>query len=70
MIIITGRDRGFLDKLFENFPIHIIAEHGTMIRYKGLNEWILNDNYEVNWKDTNRPILDLYAKWCPGAFVE
>ncbi|TKT85965.1 bifunctional alpha,alpha-trehalose-phosphate synthase (UDP-forming)/trehalose-phosphatase [Dyadobacter frigoris] len=70
VVIISGRDRLFLDERFKGLPVHIIAEHGALIKTKGQEEWVLNENYEENWIDSIRPILDLYAKRCPGAFVE
>ena len=70
VIIISGRDRYFLHELFKELPVHIIAEHGALIKTKDNPEWILNDSYEENWKESIRPILDIYAKRCPGAFVE
>ncbi|SKB84878.1 bifunctional alpha,alpha-trehalose-phosphate synthase (UDP-forming)/trehalose-phosphatase [Dyadobacter psychrophilus] len=70
VIIISGRDRYFLDNLFRDLPVHIIAEHGALIRTTGSDEWILNESYEENWKESIRPIMDIYAKRCPGAFVE
>ncbi|MCF0050756.1 bifunctional alpha,alpha-trehalose-phosphate synthase (UDP-forming)/trehalose-phosphatase [Dyadobacter sp. LJ53] len=70
VIIISGRDRHFLDNLFSDLPVHIIAEHGALTRTKGSDEWVLNESYEENWKESIRPIMDIYAKRCPGAFVE
>ncbi|WP_026632069.1 bifunctional alpha,alpha-trehalose-phosphate synthase (UDP-forming)/trehalose-phosphatase [Dyadobacter alkalitolerans] len=70
VIIISGRDRHFLDNLFKDLPVHIIAEHGALIRTKGSDQWDLNESYEENWKESIRPIMDIYAKRCPGAFVE
>jgi trehalose 6-phosphate synthase/phosphatase len=70
VIIISGRDRYFLDNLFTDFPVHIIAEHGALIKSKGTGKWELNESYEENWKESIRPIMELYAKRCPGAFVE
>ncbi|TDE18030.1 bifunctional alpha,alpha-trehalose-phosphate synthase (UDP-forming)/trehalose-phosphatase [Dyadobacter psychrotolerans] len=70
VVIISGRDRQFLEKNFGDLPVHIIAEHGALIKTKGEENWTLNENYEENWKETIKPILELYAKRCPGAFVE
>lgn len=70
VVIISGRDRHFLDQLFKEMPVHIIAEHGALTRLKGSTEWLLNESYEENWKDSIRPIMQIYAKRCPGAFVE
>jgi trehalose 6-phosphate synthase/phosphatase len=70
VIIISGRDRYFLHELFHDLPVHIIAEHGALVKTKDSTEWVLNEHYEENWKESIRPILDMYAKRCPGAFVE
>jgi trehalose 6-phosphate synthase/phosphatase len=70
VVIVSGRDRYFLDKLFSDLPVHMIAEHGALIKAKDSGEWQLNENYEENWKDGIRPMMQIYAKRCPGAFVE
>ncbi|WP_025761630.1 bifunctional alpha,alpha-trehalose-phosphate synthase (UDP-forming)/trehalose-phosphatase [Dyadobacter tibetensis] len=70
VVIISGRDRHFLSELFLDLPVHIIAEHGALIKAKGSSEWVLNESYEENWKESIQPIMDLYAKRCPGAVVE
>ncbi len=70
VVIISGRDRHFLSELFLDLPVHIIAEHGALIKAKGSTEWILNEDYEENWKETIKPIMEVYAKRCPGAVVE
>lgn len=70
VVIISGRDRHFLDQHFAGLPVHIVAEHGALSKKKGDQDWELNENYEENWKESIKPILDMYAKRCPGAFVE
>ncbi|QRR00470.1 bifunctional alpha,alpha-trehalose-phosphate synthase (UDP-forming)/trehalose-phosphatase [Dyadobacter sandarakinus] len=70
VVIISGRDRHFLTSLFDDLPAHLIAEHGALIRSQGSKEWVLNEQYEENWKDSIRPIMEMYEKRCPGAFVE
>jgi trehalose 6-phosphate synthase/phosphatase len=70
VVIVSGRDRQFLDNLFADLPVHMIAEHGALMKTKGAESWLLNENYEEGWKESIRPIMDMYAKRCPGAFVE
>lgn len=70
VVIVSGRDRHFLDKLFQELPVHMIAEHGALVKEKGSDEWKLHEAYEENWKESIRPIMNMYAKRCPGAFVE
>ncbi len=70
VVIISGRDRAFLQSVVGDLPVHIVAEHGALIRKKGEQEFVMNPAYQEDWKDGIRSILDLYAKRCPGAFVE
>lgn len=70
VVIISGRDRAFLESVVGDLPVHIVAEHGALIRKKGEQEFVMNPDYQEDWKDGIRSILDLYAKRCPGAFVE
>jgi trehalose 6-phosphate synthase/phosphatase len=70
VVIISGRDRKFLEGVLGDLPVHLVAEHGALIRTKGHTEWVLNPAYKEDWKDSIRAILDLYVKRCPGAFVE
>lgn len=70
VVIISGRDRKFLEEVLGDLPVHLVAEHGALIRTKGDSEWVLNPAYKEDWKDSIRAILDLYVKRCPGAFVE
>ncbi|WP_159467013.1 bifunctional alpha,alpha-trehalose-phosphate synthase (UDP-forming)/trehalose-phosphatase [Dyadobacter sp. 3J3] len=70
VVIISGRDRKFLEDRFGDLPVHIIAEHGAMTKSVDASEWTMNDDYEEDWKESIKPILDLYAIRCPGAFVE
>ncbi len=70
VVIISGRDRAFLESVLGDLPVHLVAEHGALIRTHGKSEWVLNPAYQEDWKDDIRSILDLYVKRCPGAFVE
>ena len=70
VVVISGRDRKFLQGVVGDLPVHIVAEHGALVRKKGEKEFVMNPAYQEDWKDSIRPILDLYVKRCPGAFVE
>ncbi|GHB81540.1 bifunctional alpha,alpha-trehalose-phosphate synthase (UDP-forming)/trehalose-phosphatase [Persicitalea jodogahamensis] len=70
VVVISGRDRKFLLSVLGDLPVHIVAEHGALIRKKGESEFVMNAAYKEDWKDDIRPILELYVKRCPGAFVE
>jgi trehalose 6-phosphate synthase/phosphatase len=67
--IVSGRDRGTLDRWFGTLPIHLVAEHGIWVRETG-GEWRMLKKQVVEWKPQIRPILERYADRLPGAFVE
>ncbi|TDB67073.1 bifunctional alpha,alpha-trehalose-phosphate synthase (UDP-forming)/trehalose-phosphatase [Arundinibacter roseus] len=70
VVVISGRDRAFLSSVLGDLPVHLVAEHGALIKKKTDTDWVLNPDYVEDWKDSIRSILDLFVKRCPGAFVE
>jgi len=68
VFIITGRGHKEIDKIFENLPINIIAEHGAMTKERGI--WINQINNNGRWKKTIFPILNQITSECPNSFVE
>lgn len=69
-VIVSGRDRHFLETQFKGLQLDMIAEHGAMVKKREDLAWVLHDSYQENWKESIRPILQTYAQRCPGAFVE
>jgi len=69
VVIISGRDKQFLDQQFGDLPISLVAEHGYFIKKAG-SVWestvITNDA----WKVKVRPILEDYVNRCKGTFIE
>jgi trehalose 6-phosphate synthase/phosphatase len=47
----------------------LVAEHGAWIKTEG-NPWGLYKPLSSAWKESLRPILEIYADRLPGAFVE
>ncbi|WP_247235102.1 bifunctional alpha,alpha-trehalose-phosphate synthase (UDP-forming)/trehalose-phosphatase [Telluribacter sp. SYSU D00476] len=70
VVIISGRDKAFLEGVVGDLPVHIVAEHGALIKSRESGDWNMNESYEDGWKESIRSILDLYVQRCPGAFVE
>lgn len=68
IFIITGRGHQEIDKIFASLPINIIAEHGAMIRERGI--WKNQINNNCSWKETVIPILNQITSECPKAFIE
>jgi trehalose 6-phosphate synthase/phosphatase len=69
IIIISGRDRGTLDKWLGHMDIDIIAEHGVWLKEKG-GKWETITRLKSTWKNELRPVLDAYVNRTPGSFVE
>lgn len=69
IIIISGRDADTLEKWLGHLPVHLVAEHGAMIRYKH-GTWQQQGNTSPEWKDSIKPILQLFVTRCAGSFVE
>jgi trehalose 6-phosphate synthase/phosphatase len=67
--LISGRDRGTLDKWFAGVPVNIIAEHGAWLR-NAAGSWGLLKPLAFKWKDHLRPLLQLYVDRVPGSLLE
>ncbi len=67
--LISGRNAGFLSAHFSNLPVHLVAEHGALIKSRD-EEWKSVLTIGNQWKDQIRPHLELYADRTPGSFIE
>lgn len=68
LFIITGRSQEEIDKIFTNLPVNIIAEHGAMIKEKGV--WKPQVINNCSWKEEIYPVLNQITFECPGSFIE
>jgi len=66
--IITGRSNTEIDRVLNNLPINIIAEHGAVIRVNGTWKDCVSDNRQ--WKKSIMPLFNQATRKCPGSFVE
>ncbi len=69
VVIVSGRDRATLEAWFGDSSVSLIAEHGLLVKEKG-GEWIITEPVRMEWKESIRPILELYSDRTPGSFVE
>jgi len=69
VVIISGRDKETLSYWLGDTNSSLIAEHGAWIKAKD-KEWEVIEPLRNDWKDTIRPILELYADRTPGSSVE
>ncbi|MBD2770507.1 trehalose-phosphatase, partial [Hymenobacter sp. BT664] len=69
VVIISGRDRGTLEKWLGDLPLDFVAEHGVWLRRAG-EEWRLFQELRADWKRELRPMLELYVRRTAGSFIE
>ncbi len=69
VVIISGRDRPFLEKQFAGLSVTLVAEHGFFLRPMG-GVWQSTVTVEEGWKDQARAILAEYVNRCNGTFIE
>jgi trehalose 6-phosphate synthase/phosphatase len=69
VVIISGRNKEALSEFFKDTDIGLVAEHGAWIRDK-TGRWTTAGNFNTEWKDIVKPILNRYKQRTPGALVE
>lgn len=69
LVIISGRDRAFLNQHFGHLAVKLVAEHGVWIK-KANSPWKMTQNLQNEWKNSIRPILESFVDRTPGAFLE
>jgi trehalose 6-phosphate synthase/phosphatase len=68
-VIISGRDRAFLERWFSDVKINLVAEHGVWIKEKG-QDWQITINAASEWKSKLKPFFERYVDRVAGSFVE
>jgi trehalose 6-phosphate synthase/phosphatase len=69
IVIISGRDKDFLERQFIDVNVTLVAEHGYFI--KKINEdWVTTISSDAQWKESVLPILKEYVNRCNGTFIE
>jgi trehalose 6-phosphate synthase/phosphatase len=66
--IITGRSNTEIDRVLNNLPINIIAEHGAVMRINGAWKDCVSGTRQ--WKKSIMPLFNQATRKCPGSFVE
>jgi trehalose 6-phosphate synthase/phosphatase len=69
VVIISGRNKEFIDDQFTNLNAILVAEHGYFIKYPEA-EWEKSVEIDLSWKKKIRPILNDYVDRCNGSMME
>ncbi len=69
LVLISGAERGILERWFGNLPVGLVAESGMWLReWRG--GWHVTGSHNGSWKPSLLPVLLQYADRLPGSFVE
>jgi len=70
VVLISGRDHTTLQEWFGGETgLNMVAEHGAWIRPAG-EDWGLFRPVEADWKETLRPLFQMYVGRLPGSLLE
>jgi trehalose 6-phosphate synthase/phosphatase len=69
VVIISGRNREFIDKQFKDLDAILVAEHGYFIKYPDA-EWEKSVELDLSWKAKIKPVINEYVDRCNGSMME
>jgi trehalose 6-phosphate synthase/phosphatase len=69
VVIISGRNKEFIDEQFTDLDAILVAEHGYFIKYPE-SGWVKSVDIDLSWKKKILPILNEYVDRCNGSMVE
>lgn len=69
VVIISGRDKNFLEQQFCYQNVTLIAEHGYLIKYPS-GDWKKTSLVKLEWKSEIEEIFGRYINKCPGSIIE
>jgi trehalose 6-phosphate synthase/phosphatase len=70
LVIISGRPMSFLEKVFTNKAITLVAEHGHFIRHAQTDQWIDKHPTNNDWMTHILPVLQQFTDNTPGTLIE
>jgi trehalose 6-phosphate synthase/phosphatase len=69
VVIISGRDKTTLEDWLGHIGTPLVSEHGGWLRDEN-QKWESPVPFDMTWKKSIRPILELYSDRTPGSTVE
>ncbi|WP_080056031.1 bifunctional alpha,alpha-trehalose-phosphate synthase (UDP-forming)/trehalose-phosphatase [Spirosoma aerolatum] len=69
VVVISGRNRAFLEKTFAGIPVYLVAEHGAFLQ-KPDQPWERLDLSSDDWVASVRAMMAPYVERAPGSFIE
>jgi trehalose 6-phosphate synthase/phosphatase len=69
LVVISGRNRAFLEKTMAGIPVYLVAEHGAFLK-KPSQSWERLDLSSDDWVEPVRAEMARYVNRFAGSFVE
>jgi trehalose 6-phosphate synthase/phosphatase len=69
VVIISGRERSFLERWFSGLKVNLIAEHGAWVKERD-QDWLSMPKPINEWKSKLKPLFERYVDRVAGSFVE
>ena len=69
IVLISGRDKDFLEEWFAKANVYLIAEHGAFQKAPG-KKWVCTIDSDQSWKTGILAIMQKYTDRCNGSFIE
>jgi trehalose 6-phosphate synthase/phosphatase len=71
VIIMSGRERRFLESWLGKLKVGLAAEYGFYHRMPGEEEWAsIGEEIELSWKELVSPIMMYFTERTPGTYIE
>ncbi len=69
LVVISGRNRAFLEKTFAGVPVQLVAEHGAFLK-KSDEDWQRLDLSTDDWVEPVRAVMSQFVDRFPGSSIE
>lgn len=71
LVIMSGREPGWLQRWFGDLPVDLLAEHGLYLRPRGGTQWEdLAPGTDRSWMPVVEEVMASYVARTPGSFIE
>lgn len=70
VILVSGRQAHDLDRWFGDLKMHLVGEHGAVIKKAGAKKWNSYEYVNTEWKKAILPTLEKYTSLTPRAMIE
>ncbi len=71
VVILSGRDKKFLEKQFSGMHVHLASEHGAITKLKDKQEWRkLEKSKSRRWYSLARTVMADFSEKVPQSFIE